>query len=223
LFRDRTIPSGLPVYENFDTDKHSVEDLVYVQGSRFIGGWDAGQTNNFAFVLLQIVPDGQVQAVWECVAFNSSLDGFAQDVAQLLAKKFPRIARDVDHVGDPAIRTRDMMQGTADILLRKNGFRVMPMTNTWQIRHSNTSELLEGQIDEWTPLFVIDKNECPVLTKALQGAYRYEDKAITKSLIGITSRYKTKPEKDEFSHVADAWQYAAIRAWQYLRRYHNAK
>ena len=51
-------------------------------------------------------------------------------------------------------------------------------------------------------LFIIDRDRCPVLVRALGGGYRY---ARTRN-----GQRKLVPDKNEYSHVMDALQYLCL-------------
>ena len=52
------------------------------------------------------------------------------------------------------------------------------------------------------PALIIDGSRCPTLVRALDGGYRF---AITRQ-----GNKEAKPDKNEFSHIADALQYACL-------------
>jgi hypothetical protein len=54
------------------------------------------------------------------------------------------------------------------------------------------------------PAILIDKQRCPTLVRALSGGYRY---AKTKA-----GQRKPTPDKNEYSHIADALQYVCLVA-----------
>jgi len=106
-------------------------------------------------------------------------------------------------VGDPAGASRDTLyEETCFDLLKKSGFNAYPApTNNIDARLRACDGYFMGARGTG-PAVVISKEHCPQLIRALNGGYRY---AYTRS--GMT---KPLPEKNEFSHIADAFQYLCL-------------
>ena len=106
-------------------------------------------------------------------------------------------------IGDPSGTAKSTMyEETSFDLVKRAGFAAFPApTNDIDPRLRAVEAWLLAQRDGG-PAMMIDKDRCPVLIRALGGGYLY---AKTKS-----GQRKPVPEKNEYSHVADACQYAAL-------------
>ena len=107
-------------------------------------------------------------------------------------------------IGDPAgsQRAQTDERSVFDIL-KQEGFRVIPAkTNSIVARISAVDKLLTRSVDG-KPALLIDPR-CKDLINALRGGYRYK--------INNKGDTDEKPEKNSYSHIADAFQYASLHA-----------
>jgi len=107
-------------------------------------------------------------------------------------------------IGDPAgsQRAQTDERSVFDIL-KQEGFRVIPAkTNSIVARISAVDKLLTRSVDG-KPALLIDPS-CRELINALRGGYRYKIKS--------NGETDEKPEKNSYSHIADAFQYACLHA-----------
>lgn len=106
-------------------------------------------------------------------------------------------------VGDPSGAARDTLyEETCFDLLKKSGFNAYPApTNNLDARLRAVEGFFLGARGAG-PAILIDKQNCPQLVRALNGGYRF---AYTRQ--GMA---KPQPEKNEFSHIADAFQYLCL-------------
>jgi hypothetical protein len=74
-------------------------------------------------------------------------------------------------------------------------------TNDIDRRLAAVEAMLLGAADGG-PMMLIDRSRCPTIIQALGGGYRY---AKTRD-----GRRKPSPDKNEFSHIMDALQYACL-------------
>jgi hypothetical protein len=113
------------------------------------------------------------------------------------------LGRPIAMVGDPSgVSKSSIYEETTFDVLKRMGMHAFPApTNDIDPRIRAVEAFLLGQRDGG-PAFVVDKDRCPVLVRALGGGYRY-----AKTRNGMR---KLLPEKNEYSHVADALQYAAL-------------
>jgi hypothetical protein len=224
--KDESIYDGEPVYRDYDDKVHCPAALIYndipiVPGSTYIGGWDCGNTLQPAFVLDQVTPgrpaERQVHTLLEIVAPGEAMETFAPLVFNTLVQMFPTIWDEVYHVGDQTVTTRqgNNKQSAQDVA-RRHGIYIHPMSNQWAGRVGAVVWLLCSWIDQsdpdptkWTPRYYVSGKNCPVLHAGFKGGYRL---AIAPR--GDTSgpgRILTMPLKNDFSHVHDAKQYAAMK------------
>ena len=115
------------------------------------------------------------------------------------------LGRSIAVVADPAGMQRSTVyEETSFDVLKRSGFMAYPApTNDIDRRISAVESMLLGQRDGG-PAFLIDGGKCPFLVRALSGGYRY-----AKTRAGLR---KPTPDKNEYSHVMDALQYAALVA-----------
>ena len=88
-------------------------------------------------------------------------------------------------------------------ILKQEGFRVIPAkSNSIVARLTAVDKLLTRSVDG-DPAMLIDPS-CKNLINALRGGYRYKVKS--------SGDVDDKPEKNRYSHIADAFQYACLHA-----------
>ena len=106
-------------------------------------------------------------------------------------------------VGDPAGNQRSTLyEETSFDLIKRNGLLAYPApTNDISKRLNAVESWLLGS-REGGPAVLIDESRCPMLVRALSGGYRFG-----KTRGGVR---KPTPDKNEYSHVADAFQYACV-------------
>jgi hypothetical protein len=121
----------------------------------------------------------------------------------LLSERY--VGRSVVVVGDPAGKQRSTLyEETSFDLIKRYGLRAYPApTNDVDKRLAAVEAWLLGQRDGG-PAMLIDGTRCPTLVRALDGGYRYG-----KTRGGLR---KPSPDKNEYSHIADALQYACVTA-----------
>jgi hypothetical protein len=91
---------------------------------------------------------------------------------------------------------------TAFDILKREGFTALPaLTNDIDTRLRAVEGYLLQQRDGG-PAIIFDRSRCPKLIQAMNGQYRY-----SKTTLDVS---KPKPDKNEWSHVSDALQYAVL-------------
>ena len=106
-------------------------------------------------------------------------------------------------VGDPAGTQRSTLyEETSFDMVKREGLMAYPApTNDIDRRIAAVDSWLLSQRDGG-PGLLIDRERCPVTIRALNGGYKY---AKLKN-----GQRKPTPDKNEFSHVMDALQYACL-------------
>jgi len=195
------------------------EYLPIVNGSKYFGGWDCGQTLSPAFVLLQVTPRPfQVHALLEVVSEGAMpMETFAPLVQQILMRWHSGLWSEVSHHGDATVTQRSGSNGdsAADVALR-HGVTIRPETNVWAARQSAVTWLLTRSLGEDAPGFFLSGKCCPILRTGFQGAYRFRPHS--RSQKGGAGTILQMPVKDEYSHVQDALQYAAVAVRRWLEK-----
>lgn len=193
--------SGTPVYEKaFTYDFHvAKEPLKFVRGETYpiIIGLDFGRTP--AAVFKQRDPRGRVLTLGEVTADNMGIETFIN------TRLNPHIANYFAGATfvcapDPAGFAKQQMNEMSLVdVLKKAGYKcVRPPTNDPEKRIQAVERLLAQQL-EGKAMYLIDSS-CSQLIKGFRYGYRYKIKR--------NGELEDRPEKNEFSHVHDANQYA---------------
>ena len=195
--------AGRPVYHKvFRKDVHvSKSHLQPEPYLPVIIGLDFGLTPAATF--RQMGLDGRIRVLREAVEFDMGMKRFAKFRLRPIIKNFfptnPLI-----FVGDPAGKRRaDSDESKAFDMLKKefeddDAVVVGAATNDPTVRIQATEDAL-SQYPNGEPLLLIDPS-CTWYIAALQNKYRYAKRK-------LTGDYASAPEKNEWSHVAEAGQY----------------
>jgi hypothetical protein len=193
---------GKPVWPEFQQELHvASRKLAPIDGHPIMVGLDFGRTP--AAAIGQCV-HGRWRILREMVAENTGAKEFARALKRVLATEYPE--RDVSLWGDPA--GEDMGQSddsTPFLMFAAEKLRVLPApTNDFAKRRDAVRELFLGMIDG-APRIEISPT-CVVLKGACAGGYGYKRLRIG----GGADQYAVMPDKNRYSHVADALQYLAM-------------
>ncbi len=202
LNRPGRLQHGKPVWPEYREDLHAaLTRLEPAPGHPILVGVDFGRTP--AAVIGQRVFDRWL-ILAELVAEDMGARAFARLLKRTLAKAFPGFA--VQLWGDPAGEHLAEADDISPFLMfRAEGLRIFPApTNDPSVRIGAVKEALCQLVDGQLRFRI--SPACPVLRAALAGGYRY------RRLQVVGERYDAAPEKDRFSHVADALQYLMLGA-----------
>jgi hypothetical protein len=193
--------SGTPVYEKtFTYDFHVAKDkLVPIRGDSYpiIIGIDFGRTPSAVFK--QRDPRGRVLTLGELCAENMGIETFINTKLNAhIANHFSGCT--FVCAPDPAGFAKQQLNEMSLVdTLKRAGFKcVRPPTNDPEKRVQGVERLLNQQL-EGKAMYLIDP-ECAKLIKGFRYGYRYKIKK--------NGEMEDKPDKNEFSHVHDANQYA---------------
>lgn len=193
--------SGTPVYEKtFTHDFHvSSSPLKYIRGDSYpiVIGVDFGRTP--AAVFKQRDPRGRVLTLGEITAENMGIETFIN------TKLNPFIANHFSGASfvcapDPAGFAKQQLNemSLVDVLKRAGYKCVRPPTNDPERRIQAVERLLVQQLDG-KAMYLIDPS-CETLIRGFRYGYRYKIKR--------NGEIEDRPDKNSFSHVHDANQYA---------------
>lgn len=192
---------GKPVWPMFKYDMHVAKDPIDpIPYSPVIIGYDTSGIHPGA-VLIQMI-QGKWAILDELYGEGLGLEAFVeQALMPLLLTKYPKCNYIVSC--DPA-NAKDAYTGMAPSThLEERGFEVyMPKTNDPKTRIRVVDALLNK-----TAGGLIISPVCNLTIRAFQGGYRYKRLRVSGS---VGAAYDAKPEKNEYSHIADAVQYAAM-------------
>lgn len=193
--------SGTPVYEKtFTADFHvAKERLKYARGESYpiVIGVDFGRTP--AAVFKQRDPRGRVLTLGEVTAENMGIETFISTrLNPFIANHFAGAS--FVCAPDPAGFAKQQMNEMSLVdVLKKAGFKcVRPPTNDPERRIQAVERLLVQQL-EGKAMYLIDPS-CETLIRGFRYGYRYKIKK--------NGELEDRPDKNAFSHVHDANQYA---------------
>jgi PBSX family phage terminase large subunit len=197
------IQDGKVIFPEYNDQLHCVHDLGLSEGTKVIKiGVDFGLTP--AAVVAQIAPDGQVQCLDEVVTEDMGAIRFGERVKNLISSNYDSLP--MDGWGDPAGDQRSQVdERTPFLVLRAAGVPLIPApTNDFQLRREGVAKLLTTLTMSGRPMLVVSP-KCRMLRKALAGGYKYRRINASGS-----ERYAEKPDKNMYSHVAEALQYLCV-------------
>jgi len=198
------VMDGMPVYSNFVDSMHVPNERVLpIPGLSLILGWDFG-VRNPACVITQLHPSGVLRIIREFHSENMGIRNFARDLVK------PELATtykgfDIIGVGDPSgAKKADTDERTCYQELFDAGLKVEPVkSNAFQTRFEAVNNFLTKQVTG-KPALQCDK-ECRIIRKGFNGGYHYRRIQIVGD-----ERFHNVPEKNLYSHLHDALQYASM-------------
>lgn len=201
-----TVMDGKPVWPEYRDDRHCPEQEMVVQrGLPLFIGFDWGRTP--ACIIGQFTPRGQLRILEEIVIDARTEDCglrrfFREKVKPHLALNYAGMS--IVSTGDPAGVSKDANDQDSFVIAGEEGIPTEPaVTNDLTPRIDAVAKFMLADIDG-QPGFLINR-KCTILRKGLLGGYRYKRVQVTGE-----SRYIDTPDKNAFSHPADALQYLAL-------------
>jgi hypothetical protein len=197
------VADGRPVYPEY-SDVHHVADLTPIKGEPIYVGADFGLTP--AAVFLQKDVWGRWLVMHELVTFDVGAAQFGRTIKRTLAERFPGCQL-AGAWGDPigAKRSatdediRTMFQILASVGVP---FRAAPGNNELVLRRESVASPLTRLVDG-KPGLIIDR-KCLKLRAGMSGKYCFKRVAVRGDV------FADKPDKNEYSHVAEALQYVML-------------
>ena len=194
-----TLSDGKPVYPGFDRALHvSPQPLMPIPGIDIYVGIDFGLTP--AAVFAQKVR-GRWLVLREIVTTDMGMVRFSQLLRQMTAQLNGHYSMWGDPTGDNRVGTDE---STPFKVLKQNGFQVRPtLTNDPALRIEAVEQPLSRLADKH-PAFLVDPS-CKNLIAGFEGGYHYKRLAVSGN-----ERFEDRPNKNRFSHIHDALQYAML-------------
>lgn len=200
---------GKPVWPMFVDSRHVADHALPVLDAPVYVGMDFGLTPAATF--RQQSPTGQHQIISELVTEDTAADEFGTLVKAELANKYPGLK--VQFWGDPAGSGRAQTdKNTPFNILKAQGIdcrpAVVPSTkpNDFELRIKAVSHPLLRNDMAGEPALLISP-ACKYLRRAMAGGYKYRQLQVSGD-----ERYNAEPDKNIYSHVAEALQYNMIGA-----------
>lgn len=193
--------AGKPVYKDFSDKEHTAPaPIMPPNGLHVVIGLDQGLSPAAAFTFQSL--EGTLVVFDEITTEDCSLKEFAEDLLiPHINAKYPWIKGNYSCVIDPAAAQRSMNDAKAGYeILKEAGLpvRMAKSNSPTERREAVIHFLLKKEKFKLSP-------ECHALRRGFISDYRYEEK---RSVGG--RQFKDKPLKNEYSHVHDALQYAAM-------------
>jgi hypothetical protein len=193
---------GKPIYDNFNQRIHVQDFELPKKLVKIYHGQDYGLTP--AIVFAHEMPDGQIRVSHEFVSQRMGAINFGKEAAKLAKISFPS-AR-LEGWGDPAgMAASSTDEQTPINVVNGCGLpTVAAPTNDWTIRRDSVGLCLGTMTMGGEPELVIHPR-CKTLIKAMSGAYCLKRKQVSGD-----EQFHEKPDKNEWSHVAEALQYLVV-------------
>ena len=193
---------GKPVIGGFSPAVHIARSpLSPVKGKPIIAGMDCALMP--AMVFLQVVSFGRVIVIGECIGRDMAAARFCSEILRPYIAERGWEGFELSIFMDPSGGSRSQAdERTVPEIMRRYGFRSkLARTNSLSMRiaaaESLTTKMVDGE-----PGFVVDPS-CRMLIAALRGGYRYHPERYNEIV---------KAKNETHSHIADAFQYAALHA-----------
>lgn len=199
-----TDPSGTAVYrETFTRAFHTVEQIEPTPGRMIIVGQDFGR--NPCAIITQLDHLGRLLVLEEIISLEMGLQSHLTERLRPALNQERYYGCPVLVVGDPAGRAKSSLFEINEFdLLKSFRFAAFPApTNDPEPRIQSVEGFLHGQY-KGSGRMLIDKRYCPTTIEGFVGGYKY---AKLKD-----GEMKAKPDKNKWSHVHDALQYACLVA-----------
>jgi hypothetical protein len=199
---------GLPVHDHFDLARMVVEQSIDAAPDLpLVIGADCGNTMSPAATFLQAA-HRQVRALAEvCESGQQDLVEFARDIRRLRETRFAQV-REAVIFCDPSARTQSVLRrGTslAQILQAETGLEViLAPSNDPLARRGALDQVLKRAGAPGEPGFVVAGRDCPMLVKALAGAYHFAKKTAGKP------QAPTPAKVHPYADIAESCQYGVL-------------
>lgn len=209
---------GKPVHPEYQESTHRAKEILRpMLNIPIYVGMDFGLTP--AAVFLQRIPTGRWHALDEIVFEDGDAEKLATAIKIKIAEMrgaFALSKNDVESLkfifrGDPAgeAGSQARKSDTAFQVMRLSGVPALPAsTNDPALRRNALDRPLNRMINGGPGILFSPK--CKVLRKALAGAFQYR-----RVQIAGTERYQDKPDKNFWSHVAEACEYGLMDAGEH--------
>jgi hypothetical protein len=201
------VMDGKAVWPEYSDELHCPSDPKFYPkpfpGLPIVRGWDSSGLTP-ACVFTQVTPRGQWIVFDEVVTTRMGATAIGEAVLDHCARNYRGF--EFEDVGDPAgqqVSPTDMR--TYFQVLHGLGIPIEPAIQTLEIRLESVRKPLRTLVDG-RPQFVLHPR-CKTLRRGLMGGYHFRRMRLA------AERYTSTPEKNQFSHVADALGYAGTRVF----------
>ena len=196
------ISDSKPVYPEYADDVHCTPDeIIPIEGVRVYVGIDFGLTP--AALFAQRSNRGRWIWIDELVTEDMGATNFAELLGHKLRTEYKGFELEI--WGDPAGMQRSQVdERTPFAVLQAKGINAHPCeTNDWLIRRDAVANPM-GRLIDGKPGFLISP-KCKTARKGLAGGY-----ALRRLQVPGMERFVDKPDKNKYSHIVEAGQYAMV-------------
>ena len=202
------VQNGKCIYPEFNERIHVCEEddeYLFNPDRTLFVGIDFGLTP--AAVFAQKTTAGGFRILDELVTEDMGASRFAKELRRKLGRDF-HDATDIEVWADPAGMQRAQTDETTPFdILNAHGIPAMPTyTNDFVVRRDAVGNTMLALDFSGEPAFRMNRS-CRVLRKACAGGYKYR-----RMMVVGDERYQDKPDKNMYSHVAEALQYLLVGA-----------
>lgn len=199
----QAVQGGSAVWPMFQPDIHVAKSaLGFLPQVPLVVGLDFGRSP--AAVIGQAY-NGRIYLLSEVVREGMSTEVFAPILKRHLAQFYPGV-EEIQIWGDPTgNRKGEAKEITPFQVLRAHGLiaHPAPHDNDLDVRLDTVVKVLNERQNQGAPRLIMDPKMLPMLKGAMVGGYRY-------AKLRTTDQDKPVPDKNRFSHVADALQYLCL-------------
>jgi hypothetical protein len=203
------VQEGRPVWPEYDDHLMSADNIEYEPGIPLHIGLDFGLTP--AAAIGQKLANGRWIVLDEIVTEDMGLERFGQQLLGEINAKYPKAQILV--WGDPAGMQRDAIyEVTAFDYLRTLGLRAQPTaSNNFRVRREGAAAPMQRLIAGKPGVLI--HTRCKLLRKSLAGGYHFKRIAVGAG----HERFKDSPNKNEHSHIGDAFGYLMLGGGEHKR------
>lgn len=197
-------PSGTAVFrETFKRHWHVTSQVTPVSTYPLVVGLDFGRDP--CAIICQPDHKGRLLVLEEIIAEDIGLELQLQRAIKPVLNKPEYFGRPVVVVGDPSGTAKSTLYEESSFdMVKREGLNAYPAP-------TNDIDRRIAAVDSWLimardggPGMIIDGDKCPTLVRGLSGGYRFARMR--------NGQRKPTPDKNEYSHVMDALQYACLAA-----------
>lgn len=196
------VSHGKPVYPEYVDSVHCLEeDYIPILGLDCYIGLDFGRTPAAAFMQYNSAM-GRYIAFDELVTEDMSATSFAPTLKEKIAREYSHLKFLI--YGDPAGNQKGQQVDTQIFeILNSAGIPAIPTeTNNTAVRRGAIINPMKRLCIDGRPAFLLSP-KCKTLRKGMAGGFCYK-----RVQVAGDEKYKDEPDKNKYSHVCEAAEYA---------------
>tara|TARA_R110000782_G_scaffold240095_2_gene326517 strand:+ start:147 stop:1703 length:1557 start_codon:yes stop_codon:yes gene_type:complete len=203
------VQEGRPVWPEYNDQMMSSSDVEYDPTQPLQIGLDFGLTP--AAAIGQRLANGRWIVLHEIVTEDMGLERFGTQLLAEINARYPKA--EILVWGDPAGMQRDAIyEVTAFDYLRTLGLRAQPTaSNNFKVRREGAAAPMQRLIAGKPGLLI--HTSCKMIRKSLAGGYHFKRIAVGAG----HERFKDSPNKNEHSHIGDAFGYLMLGGGEHKR------